>query len=223
MNTRILVVGVPRSGTSLTYRIFSKHPQVHKMLFEKWALNRTSTKSEAIKRHPFLGRRGACGEKVINIKRVVGKIGLSNRTIVDYCKKWNSYFGDDSRIIHLVRHPYDCLNSLVKSKKRFPRGPVFESAYQEYLNYIPHFAQEIARLPHCLTIKYESLLTDPDSIRKLYSYCELDPSYKFKEGIKVGRAFNYKYKVDQLLFEYNPKLEKVIEVFNKFGGPKYDL
>jgi hypothetical protein len=222
MGTRILVVGVPRSGTSLTRRIFAGHPEVHKMLFEKWVLNKTTTRAEAIKRYPFLGKKESCGEKVINIKRVIGKIGMSDRNIVDYCKKWNKYFGEESRIIHIIRHPFDCLNSLVRSKKRFPRGPGFKSAYQEYLNYIPQFTSEIANLPNCLTVKYENLLADPDKvIRKLYSYCGLDYSYKFREVIKKGRAFNYKGK--GLLFEYDSRLEKVIEVFNQFGDPRYDL
>lgn len=43
---KILVVGFPRSGTTLTYRIFKTHPQVEEMNFEKYVLlNKSLIKS----------------------------------------------------------------------------------------------------------------------------------------------------------------------------------
>ena len=156
---KILVVGFPRSGTSLTYRIVKANPDVKDMIFEKWLLRQAKTKKELLEKHSFLNFTG--GEKVINAKRVIGKIGKSNFTIVDYCLQWNDWFGKEAKIVQLVRHPCDSLNSLVLSKKRFPRGPAFKRVYYEYLHYIPGFANAIFKIPNCLTVKYENLLSNP--------------------------------------------------------------
>ena len=108
---KILVVGFPRSGTTLTYRIFKTHPQVEKMVFEKrLLLNRHLMKS-------FTPGKN-CGEKVIYEKRVIGKIGISTYNIVDYCKDWNKLFKDEARIVQIIRHPLHSLNSLAISKKK---------------------------------------------------------------------------------------------------------
>ena len=215
---KILVVGFPRSGTSLTNRIFASNPDVKKMFFEKWMLKRGNTKRELINKHPIF--KHTCGEKVIWAKRVTGKIGTSHESIVDYCHKWNRLFGDEARIIQIVRHPYDSLNSLVISKKRFPRGPVFRANYREYRNYALDFFRGIYETNNCLTIKYEDLITNPDvMIRCMYEYCNINSEHKIKEKMKNGRVFNYKSK--DFLFEYNEKLREIIDLLNTFEGVKY--
>jgi len=216
---KILVVGFPRSGTSLTHRIVNSNPDVKNMLFEKWLLIQAKTKQQLVEKYPFLNFTS--GEKVIIEKRVIGKIGKSNFNIIDYCLQWNDWFGKEAKIIQLVRHPCDSLNSLVLSKKRFPRGPSFKTVYHEYLTYIPNFINDIYNMPNCLTVKYEQLLATPKQvIKNIYTHCNINSDYTYKEKIKKGRAFNYKHK--DLLFDYNPKLEEAIKVFNQFDGPTYE-
>jgi len=215
---KILVVGFPRSGTSLTCRIFAKHPEVKRMLFEKWALKQGSTKKELIKKYPMF--KSTCGEKVIWEKRVTGKIGKTTESIVDYCLKWNDWFQDEARIVQIIRHPFDSLNSLVISKKRFPRGPSFNTIYPEYLKYAGLFVSWISDIPNCMTIKYETLVAKPDqTIRKMYKHCSIDPNHKHPEQMKSKRIFNYKEK--DFLFKYTDKLEVIIDSFNKIEGVKY--
>jgi hypothetical protein len=216
---KILVVGFPRSGTSLTYRIIRDNPDVKHMFFEKWLLLQAKSKSELINKRPVL--KDTCGEKVINAKRVIGKIGKSNFNIVDYCLKWNDWFGPEAKIIQIIRHPCDSLNSLFIVKQKYPRGPEFKKVYHEYVNYIPNFFNEILNIPNCLTIKYENLLSSPKQvIKNIYSHCNISSDFIFGEKIKYGRLFNYKRK--DLLFEYNPRLEKIIKAFNKVDGPLYE-
>jgi hypothetical protein len=216
---KILVVGFPRSGTSMTNRIFASNPDVKKMFFEKWMLKRGETKQELMQKHPVFNN--TCGEKVIWAKRVTGKIGTSNESIVDYCHKWNRFFGKEARIIQIVRHPYDSLNSLVISKKRFPRGPVFKANYHEYQNYALQFFKGIHEIDNCFTIKYEDLITNPEvNIRRMYEHCNINPDHKIREKMKVGRVFNYKEK--DFLFEYNDKLKEIIDLLNTFEGVKYE-
>jgi hypothetical protein len=216
---KILVVGFPRSGTSLTNRIFSKHPEVQKMFFEQWMLRRGKNRKDLQNNFPVF--RGTCGEKVIWAKRVTGKIGRTTESIVDYCKKWNKWFGKEARIIQIVRHPYDSLNSLVISKKRFPRGPVFKRNYYEYRNYALKFFKGIHDLNNCFTIKYEDLVSNPEyNIRRMYEHCNINSEFKFEEKMKKNRILNYKEK--DFLFEYNEKLKEIIDLLNTFEGEKYN-
>ena len=221
---RILVVGFPRSGTSLTYRIFEKHPEVQRMFFEKWIIKKSKTKKEFYDRFPmFRNEKLTYGEKVICEKRVTGKIGKTNQTIVDYCLKWNDWFGEDACIVQIVRYPIDALNSLVLSKRRFPRGPVFNLVYQEYLKYIPNYMVEILQIKNCKTIKYEDLLLEPKKIvRELYKHCNLDPKHQFKERIKREKAFKY-LEHNKMLFKYDKRLKKIMETLNTIPGAKYEL
>jgi len=216
----ILIIGFPRSGTSLTHRIISKHPAVFEMWFEKWILKQANSKEELLKKYPYFKR--TTGEKIIWEKRVTGKIGKTDKNIIDYALKWNDWFKQDAKIIQIVRHPYDSLNSLKISKKKFPRGPSFNTVYPEYLNNASRFFDGLKMIPNCLTIKYENLVTDPDNmIRRLYEHCNIDPLYKHSEKMKTRRMFNYKHK--DFLFEYDDRLKKIVETLNQIPGIKYDI
>jgi hypothetical protein len=218
---KILIVGFPRSGTTLSYRIFENHPDIEKMLFEKQSLKRVKTKEELLKKYPMYKKKNV-GEKTIWEKRVMGKILIEEKfDIVDYVKRWNYFFGEEARVVQIIRHPFDSLNSLVLSKKRFPRGPKFDLVYKEYLDYASKFVTEIMNISNCFTIKYENLIKNPDYIIKLmYDHCGIDSSYKHKEKMKKGRIFNYKEK--DFLFNYDSRLENIIDTFNCIDGPKYE-
>jgi len=214
---KILVVGFPRSGTTLTYRIFETHPQVERMYYEKWLVR----DAKEIKNNPLFEKGRIFGSKVINAKRVIGKIGKSKYNIVDYCNDWNKTFKDESRIIQIVRYPIDSLNSLVVLKKRRWRGPSAESVYQEYLKYIPQFTLDIDSLSNCLTIKYEDLVTNPDEvILRLYKHCNLK-NVKYNERMNTERVFNYKNR--DFLLDWDDRLKNVVTVFNTIPGIKYEL
>jgi hypothetical protein len=224
MKSRILVVGFPRSGTTLTYSIFKNHPEVGVFLFEKWLLNKCKTVEGAEKKHPFFrNQTKACGAKVIYAKQVIGKLGKSTQTVVDYCEKWNRFFGDQSRIVQIVRHPCDSLNSLVQSKKRLPRGPVFESVYEQYLKFIPDYTLQIAELPNVFTFKYEDLiLNHKETLKKILEHCGLDTNYTYPKRIKTEKALNHQVH-GNFLFKYNPRLKDAVEKFNRLPGIKYNL
>jgi len=223
MKSRILLVGFPRSGTSFSRSILLNHPEVNAMLFEKWILNKCETLEDVIKKHPFFAKDRACGGKVIYAKRVIGKIGKSNQTIVDYCKKWNRIFGDDAKIVQIVRHPYDSLNSLVLSKRRFPRGAVFKSVYREYLRYIPKYTLDIAAIHNCFTYKYEDLVFNhEETLKKILEHCNLSTDYKYPKAIKMDSALSHQ-KNKKLLFKYHDRLEDAVEKFNLLDGMKYEL
>ena len=50
---KILIIGFPRSGTSLMHRIIKSHPEVKKMFFETNMLKRVGTNTENTLNHFF--------------------------------------------------------------------------------------------------------------------------------------------------------------------------
>jgi hypothetical protein len=190
------------------------------MFFEKVILKNIKKKEELIKKYPIFEFN--CGEKVIWEKRVMGKTGRSTETIIDYCLKWNSIFGDESKIIQIVRHPLDSLNSLVLSKKRLPRGPTFEVVYEEYLEYVVQFVNGIKSIENCLTIQYENLILKPkEIIKKLYQHCNIDDKFLPNIKMRENRIFNYETK--NLLFNYDKRLNNIILQLSNIDGVEYKL
>lgn len=229
MGVKILVVGFPRSGTTLTHRICKRHPQVAGMFNEEHILRSRSSRRFQFVTADYLYKKYPrfklnYGEKMIYEKDIVGKKKFSNITIVDYCKQWNKLFKKDARIVQIVRHPFDSWNSILK-KKYIKRGEQSEipRMLELYITYVPKYTEEIASLKNCLTIKYENLISNSEEvIRMIYNHCGLDSSHNFLERMRVSRVFNYR-KRGFGLKRVDPRLAKVIETFNKFSGPKYHL
>lgn len=227
MGVKILVVGFPRSGTTLTYRVCKKHPQVAGMFNEEHILRSRSLPGFRFVNKQYLYNRYPkfklnYGEKLIYEKGVLGKRHISNVTVVDYCKQWNKTFGKDSRIIQIVRHPFDSWNSIIRFKYRSRRiEKEIPRMFDQYLKCIPNYTQEISELKTCLTIKYENLVLNFKEITaNIYKHCNLDP-FNYSEVVRTGRAFNYKRNGFGL--KVDSRLNKVIDVFNRFDGPKYEL
>ena len=233
---KILVIGFPRSGTSLTYRIFRRHEDVVRMYYESLLLWRHRNKNINNLFKEFKSKQ-SCGEKIIYEKPFVGK--KKDYTFIDYCNDWNDLYGDDARIIQVVRHPYDSWNSIIQKKYVARRIPQYVcSNLRKYFKCVPQYTQEIMNFPNSFTFKMEHLIESPDEIlNKLYTHCDLNPKRsKFNEPIKNGKAFNYKRKgffidndsrVQHQREEFwkimNKNLPGLLKVMNKIDGPEYEV
>ena len=212
---KILVVGFPRSGTSLTHRIFKKHPEIKRMFFEKFMIKNCS-KRELIKSEKVFSPGVGCGEKIIYTRRRVKKDG--SMSVVDYCKKWNKFFGKEARIIQPIRHPFDSWTSMKKNGVHRKNSEIMERLYNLYFEVVPECTEVIGSFPNCFTFKYENLVMNKDEITKeLYSFCNLSDFY-FDEKMKKRRVFANK----KLPFYRHKKMSEVLNIFNKFDGPKYE-
>ena len=109
---KILVIGFPRSGTTMMQRIIRQHPDVKKVFFETNLMKLIGTEKENLLNKKFPQGKNI-GEKVIYEKEVMGKATNDAPTPVDYCKMWNKGFKNEARIIQIIRHPYDVWNSLL--------------------------------------------------------------------------------------------------------------
>jgi hypothetical protein len=201
---KVLVVGYMRSGTTLMRRIVQFHPDIVGMLHEKRIIKRRHTKEAAVKYAQNF--RAACsltnswGEKV----PFYGKT-----RILPYCRKWVKLFGNEARIIHIVRHPIDVAISNVK-KVKSPAKSV-EKAIALYRSVYPRLLQE-TRDDEILSkktfiISFETLVTKPEkTLEALFKFCNLnsdhkiikeiceakDKKFRHFDGINSDRAFAYK-------------------------------
>ena len=234
---KVLIIAFPRSGTSLTYRIFKRHMDIKNMFYESLILWRHKGKNI---KHLFkkgLGDGVNGGEKIIYEKPFIGK--TEETRYIDYCDMWNDMFGDEARIIQIVRHPYDQWNSVIRKKYIARRiTHTIPNNLRKYFNSVPEYTQRTMEYPNSISIKYEDLTGSPKNcMTRLYKFCGLDPKRtNFNENIKTGKTFWYKdhghiidtdKRVIKVRDEYwkimNKNIHKVLDVYNQIPGPKYEV
>ena len=228
---KILVVGFGRSGTTLTYRTFVKHPEIKRGFLETCLLA-FNDKKNLYKNYPvFNNQNKGVVEKVIYSGDRIAKKGfVLNITIYDYCNMWLDYFGKEARIVQIIRHPLDTISSLIikRGRRRKIRPDLKDITVtdiplkernelaERYLYAVSKYPKMIASLKNTKTFKYEDMILKPETIQNMFSFCNLGPGNH--ESLRKDRAFNYKrtdFKVEQ-------SIGKVIKIFNEISdGVKY--
>ena len=221
---KILIVGFQRSGTTLLRRLFHLHPEVQRMFHEVFLLKTNSThqKLNEFIKSKKLDINKPWGEKVPFYP------SARRYPIIKYCNKWVEYFGDESRIIHIIRNPYDVAISNVK---KFSHTKTVEQPLRIYKKIMIPATDAIASIKTATTIKYEDLLSNPDVVlSNLYEACQLTPDIDYKKS--MSKIENPKYQTidSSRLFSYkdsktkfNVNMKEEIEYLNQFGISKYDL
>ena len=108
---KVLIIAWPRSGTSLTLRIFNKHPDIERGYFETKLLRKFPVKKRLANLYKPFGRGRNCAEKIIYEGPTFGD--CTEDTPQMYCERWNQFFGNEAKIIQIIRHPKDVWNSLL--------------------------------------------------------------------------------------------------------------
>jgi hypothetical protein len=200
---KILVVGYQRSGTTLLRRLIQLHPDIVSMIHEKKLLKYGKDKKKVLQNAKRYSKKCTLdnnwGEKVPF---------YGNASILSYCKKWIDIFGDEARIVHIVRHPVDVAISNVKMKrspaKSVDKGvKLYEKVYPKILKTIED--TDVLR-KKTIVISFETLVTEPKkTMAKVFAFCKLRNDKKIIEtvssakkdklryfdGINSDRAFSY--------------------------------
>jgi hypothetical protein len=201
---KILVVGYQRSGTTLLRRLIGLHPDVVCMIHEKRILKYGKDKNKILNRVKRFSKKcelnNNWGEKVPF---------YGNASILSYCKKWIDVFGDEARIVHIVRHPIDVAISNVKMGRSPARS--VEKAIKLYEKVYPKILKvtedtEVLR-KKTIIISFETLVMNPKrTMTNIFAFCKLRNDKKIIErvssakkdqlryfdGINSDRAFSYK-------------------------------
>lgn len=183
----IFIVGMPRSGTTLTEQIISRHPNVH-------GAGELQFLSQEIKRiEQQTGRRfPECLEhlSVETLRRIrtcylsrVQSLSSKHRIFVDKMPSNFMHIGlisilfPEAKIIHCQRDPLDtCLSCFFT---RFAIGHEYTTSltnlglyYRLYVDLMRHW--QMASSIEVFDWKYENLVRDPErSIRSLAEYCQI--------------------------------------------------
>lgn len=218
----ILIIGFQRSGTTLLRRIFHSHPDIKRMFHEEFLLNRCKNKKELLE---YLKDKNIDPNKDNWGEKTPFYPGMRKTSVKVYTQTWSRYFGKTSRILHIVRHPYDVALSIQNKYS----NQNLTGALKTYRRSMPTIMKILQDTPRCYSFKYEDLLLNPDTqIPKIMKFCQL-PMFDYKtrlanipnpryQKIDPTRAFAHKEKFKSP----NIQMESVIKIVNCITGSKYE-
>jgi len=177
----ILVVGMMRSGTTLTELVLASHPDVGGAgEVPYWIYNSLDLLSDSGSLR--LDRLGESGQRYANL---LGTIQPGKRWVVDKMPANYKYLGlihvalPNARFIHIRRNPIDtCLSiyttyssALVGSQN--PKADLVKM-YREYRSIVARW-REILPQNRFLDLDYEELVGNPEpTIRRLLEFCGIE-------------------------------------------------
>jgi len=208
---KILIIGFQRGGTTLLRRLMHNHPDVQCMIHEKRILNRKDN-GESLLNDLDIDKTGNWGEKV-------PWNSSDGSEIIIYGKKWLEEFGDEARIVHIVRHPVD--SGLSNQRLGWMQ---LNRAVDNAQKSIPLVINAFKNDNRYLAIAFEDLVTNPEKVlKKIFKFCVLNDDgasrdisnlkkkdLRYYDGIKASKAYEYK-KVDNLNCKI-PDYSKILEL-----------
>lgn len=222
---QILIIGFQRSGTTLLRRLFHQHPDVRQIFHEKFLLRACKSKDELIQ---FVDSKGISPLVETWGEKAPFYPGVRRIPVIEYCKRWNRYFGETSRILHTVRHPIDVALSV--EKKRGKGG--IEHPLNLYKSVMRSVVPKIKNMKNAFTFKYEDLIINPDEVLpQMFEFCGIDKDIDFRETMSMlknpkyqsfdtSRAFAYKRNPPKIQID----LSSTINVINRtVGGVEYTI
>lgn len=202
-NRPVFIIGMPRSGTSLTEQILAAHPKVYAAgeldILDK-IIKQMPTKHDEIKT-PLEGTRFFAREDLNQMAskylKYLDKLSSVASIITDKMPHNFYHLGTiqllfpNAHIIHISRTPLDnCLSIYFQS---FSHGHVYANNlynigthYRQYQRLMSHWKQVI-NIP-LLEINYEDLVNNQETIsRKILAFCNLDWDENCLQFHKINR------------------------------------
>lgn len=180
----VFIIGMPRSGTSLSEHILAGHPDVYgagettlfRQTLRAGHFDTLGLKPPATEAYHAIGRQyvAALAARAPGTKHVIDKMpgnflyaGLIHRAL------------PRAKLIHIQRTPLDCCFSCYATL--FTTGHHYAYAleelgdyYRAYQRLMDHW-QQVLPEETLLTIRYEDLVTDlPGTLRRILAFCNLE-------------------------------------------------
>lgn len=197
-NRPIFIVGMPRSGTTLTEQIISSHstvfgggemPYIGKTLENRFVSKRVEADGELLQVVEFpevllditSEQINECAQEYLTrVEQRFGEMGRFTDKMPTNALNLGviSLMFPDAKIVHCCRHPLDTCLSLYFHN--FEEGIDYSydmesmaQVYRLYVEYMEHWKRAL-NVP-IFDICYEQLLDEPEKhVREMLKYCELD-------------------------------------------------
>jgi tetratricopeptide (TPR) repeat protein len=177
----ILIVGMPRSGTTLLDQIISSHPEVGSAgELNFWRESPLALNVAKVFEPAF------ANDLAVRYRMLLRGIGPAKRRVIDKMPLNFPFLGavhmlfPNARLLHCRRHPVDtCLsmlmNTLTLSESSSYLFDVEDTVfiYQEYLRVMEHW-REVLPADRFLEVDYEEVVSNPELMtRKIIAFCGL--------------------------------------------------
>lgn len=163
MKTPILILGFPRSGTTLLRRVVSMHPGLdHELIHENpGPLLAATTVDEALATLTYAAtQEGKQTGSTMSI-RAGQKIPYSRFKVArSFIRQFESFF-DEFYIIHIYRNPVDTVSSGVKT---FAANPLIRIV--QYFTAVPRVRNLLRSYDGVLELRYEDFIRAPNETTK---------------------------------------------------------
>jgi len=178
----ILIVGMPRSGTTLLEQIVSSHPEVGSGgELNYWSESPLSMNAARAYEPEF------SNELAVKYRMLLRSFGPGKKRVTDKMPLNFPYLGaihmlfPNARILHCRRHPVDTCLSLMMNTLALPEPPnyLFEPedtvfTYNEYLRLMEHW-RKVLPADRFLDVDYEEIVSDKEAMtRKIIAFCGLE-------------------------------------------------
>ena len=185
----VFIVGMPRSGTSLTEQILSRHPAVHaageRLEIPQFAL---SVCKDIGSQQPYPFCLSGIDRNSLNvmarqyIKKVAGQAERTTKIVTDKMPDNYPHLGliqllfPKARIIHCIRDPMDtCLSCYFKKLMGHPYSYNLTNLgrhYRLYEDLMTHWKQTLSL--SIMDVRYEDLVDNPEGVsRTMVEFCGL--------------------------------------------------
>jgi len=178
----ILIIGMPRSGTTLLDQIVSSHPQVGSAgELSFWCESPLAGNATKVFEPAF------SDELAVKYRMLLRGFGPGKKRVTDKMPLNFPYLGaihmlfPNARILHCRRHPVDTCLSLLMNTLSLREAPnyLFEPedtvfTYKEYFRVMKHW-REVLPADRFLDVDYEEVVSDKEAMtRKIIAFCGLE-------------------------------------------------
>jgi hypothetical protein len=221
--TQVLVTGMHRSGTTITFDLLRRHPEVAFAVNEGVVLDRESGKlidgdfpTNAIEEGTTVpGARPGTGGVIKRpedpgLQTWLAKMSFPGPIILQqwcdssqrYIRCWLENFGPRARLIHVVRHPFAVFDSV---RRRWAGDPIHLQNYgpisldgvcRDWALSVAMADKLCQQDSRCMTVLYEDLVFDPQAkLMEMFGHCGMPNQLEVVQPI-LGQELVYFGKVD---------------------------
>jgi len=177
----LLIIGAPRSGTTLLASMIGVHPDVAMLIEDRWFSIKKLTGKKVLANKLCIPIQLELTKRATYFSRLMKKLGwyqnytASKFNIEDYLKL------DGIKIISLIRDRSDVVNSIIKRGKKEKR--IAEKRWNRAIEIMHELNTNYPE--KTITISYEDLVIQPENLlKKISDFIGIDFQPQMLEGYK---------------------------------------